>query len=334
MTGFQSQAGQVGFRTQSAKGSYADPGSSGVFVKLRSGGLGGNRELLIPDPEIGGGRDVADAYLGPASFGGDLEFYARMNGVLTLLNGALGSTVSTPQSGYTQHVVTPVDTELPWLSVEERIGKTFDTFRYTDAKVNNFKLEAEANGYLQGSVNVLALSQTAVGASATAAPAWDNTPMVVGSNITVNWDGTPLPAKSFSIEINNNLEDDDFRLGSLTLGDAVEKRREIQMGVTIRPIDSVLWRLAMYGDSNATQVGGTIQKNDVVITCLTYEMIGTSAQAYTLSFNIPVCAIAPYAVNPSGDDILENDLEIHALRPDPQNPILTATINTSATAVA
>ena len=35
--GFQSQAGQVGFKTQAAAGTYDDPGTEGVFMRLRSG---------------------------------------------------------------------------------------------------------------------------------------------------------------------------------------------------------------------------------------------------------------------------------------------------------
>ena len=76
--GFVAQAGHVGIRTQASKGTYADPGATapnqGVFMFTRSGALGGNRELLIPDPEIGGSRDVLDAQLGPSAFSGEYDF--------------------------------------------------------------------------------------------------------------------------------------------------------------------------------------------------------------------------------------------------------------------
>src|SRR3990167_5290275 len=89
--GFQSQAGQVGFQTQSAKGVYNDPSTGGIFMRTKSGSLGGKRELMIPDPEIGGNRDVPDALLGPISFAGDYDFYARMDSLATLLYWALGA---------------------------------------------------------------------------------------------------------------------------------------------------------------------------------------------------------------------------------------------------
>lgn len=136
--GYQSQSGQIAMRTQSVKGTYADPGTSpfGIFMRTRSGALSGNRELLIPDPEIGGGRDVPDAYLGPVAFSGSYDFYARTNMIALLLKGLLGAPVSTTVSDYKQHVFTPINSgSLPWLSIEEAIGDGFETFNYTDAKV-------------------------------------------------------------------------------------------------------------------------------------------------------------------------------------------------------
>ena len=59
--GFVAQAGHVGFKTQTAKGTYLSPARSPptrACSFFRSGALGGNRELLVPDPEIGGARDI------------------------------------------------------------------------------------------------------------------------------------------------------------------------------------------------------------------------------------------------------------------------------------
>ncbi len=327
--GFQSQAGHVGFRTQGSKGTFVDV-ADGLFFRTRSGALGGSRELLIPDPEIGGGRDVSDAFLGPVAFKGSYDFYGRMEMLTLLAYGALGEKASPSTSGgVTTQVLTPTDGALPWFSIEERIGDGYETFKYTDAKVSSFHLEAEANGYLMGTVEVIALQQTSTGASFTPLVdrEYDTTPLVVGSNIIVSFGDVQLPAKSFNIDINNNLEDDDFRLGSLFLGDLVEKRREVTMGVTIRPEDGALWRQATYGDPTAVTAQGTIVKDNVEIHCQTYEVIPASSPpvTYDLVIAIPVAAIAPFEVNPSGDDILQHDLEIRALRPDPAVDILSIT---------
>lgn len=339
--GFSSQSGNIGVRTQSAKGSYADPGAvapnQGVFVRFTSGAMGGNRELLIPDPEIGGNRDIPDAALGAIAYAGEYDMYLRMESLATFLKGALGSAADsgTAPTGFT-HTVTPTDT-IPWLSVEENVAGTYENFRYTDAMVNTFHMEAEANGYLQGTVGLIALTQVAdATATLPAAQRVDTSPLLVGTNITVTYNAVSLPAKSFSLDINNNIEDDDFRLGSLTLGDLTPKRREITMGVTIRPNDSALWKLAMYGPGATTgPVGGAANKQQVVITITSYEDIpAATGIKYSAVFTVPSAALVPFPVEPSGDDVLEHDIEIRALRPNPAVAIMTAAVKNSYATVA
>jgi hypothetical protein len=68
--GFSSQAGQAILRQQAVAGTFqADTGTAGVGLKLRSGSLAPSRTLTLPDPEIGGNRDVPDAYLGASQLG-------------------------------------------------------------------------------------------------------------------------------------------------------------------------------------------------------------------------------------------------------------------------
>lgn len=339
--GYSSQTGQVGFRTQTAKGTYNDPGAAppaGQFMRTRSGALGVNRELLIPDAEIGGGRDVSDAYLGAVSFAGEYDFYVRLEAVATLLKGVFGASASaTAGTGTAQvgtHTITPVDDQpIPWLSIEEAVS-TFDVFRYTDAKVNTIHLEADANGYLTGTAGLIALSQIA-GATKTATPDWDTTPMIVGTNIDVTWDGAALPARSFSFDATNNLEDDDFRLGSLFLGGLVEKRREVTAGVTIRPEDNTIWREAVYGSPVATTpLAGAAGKGQLRIVATTFEVIGTSSDVYSLDITIPKATVAPFALEPSGDDVMEHTVEIRALRPDPAVDIATIVVTNGLADVA
>lgn len=110
--GFNSQAGSIALRTQSVAATFpADFATNAIAMKTKTGALAANRDLLIPDPEIGGGRDVVDAFLGPVSFTGDYEFYARMDGVCTLLAAALGTAVVGPAG--TQDVVTLTMTGTP-----------------------------------------------------------------------------------------------------------------------------------------------------------------------------------------------------------------------------
>lgn len=335
--GYSSQSGAVILRSQAVAATYqADTGTTGVGIKLRSGALGPNRDLLIPDPEIGGGRDVVDAYLGAASYGGDYEFYARMDSIVTLLKACLGTSATATTTGVTTHTLTPLDSgTLPFLSIEEALGGGLEVFRYTDAVVNTFHLESDANGYLQGTAGIIARLQTA-GNTATASPVWDNTPMMVGTNIAITYNGVTLPAKSFSLDVTNNFEDDDFRLGSFNLGDLTGKRREITASFGIRHSSSALWRQAVYGTTAATQVGGLTTKNALVITAQSYENISgsTPLTPYTLTITIPNFALSPFSLEASGDDVMENDIDGQALRPVTATPIMTVAIKTGKATIS
>ena len=336
--GYSSQAGQVLFMTQASVGVFPTAGFAAghVAMKLRSGSLTPSRDLLVTDPEIGGGRDTVDAYLGAVSWAGDYEFYARMESITTLLKGVLGSAASVTTTGVTTHTITPLDSAtLPYLAIEEKIGSGLETYNYTDAVVNTFHLEAEANGYLMGTAGLIAKTQIA-GATPTPTPLYDNSALIVGTNILITYNGVTLPAKSFSIDITNNFEDDDFRLGSFFLGDLTAKGREITGSFTIRPADSALWRQAVYGVSSATAAGGLTTKNQLIITCLTYEDIvaGTPPTKAQIALTMPKVALEPYGLEPSGDDVIENDISWRAVRPAVGTPVMTAVVKSAKATIA
>lgn len=426
--GYTSQQGQVGFGIQGSKGTAV---AATRFVRMRSGALAPKRELLIPDPEIGGNRDVPQAYLGPISFSGGYEFYARAETLAILLRGAFGSVSSTTAAGTAEvqtvtingtptggtftltyrgqtttginhnaasgavqsalqalttigssnvtvsgtaggpytvtfagalaatsaylltasssltggtnpsvtvvetttghpvkgtHVITPSDSTLPWLSVEERISYNLESFRYTDAKVSRVKVESDAGGYMMGSADLVAMTQVA-NFTAQANPNYDLSPMFQGSLITVYWNGIALPAKSFNFEITNNMEDDDFRLGSFTLGDITERRRMFKLGCTIRPETSALWREATYGGSALTSPrAGVASYGSLTLVCTTYEDVQGATSPYTFRLDIPTAAMTPFEMTPSGEDAIEHDVEFTVLRNDPLVPAVTATI--------
>ncbi len=340
MANHNPQAGQIGVRTQAVKGTYLDPGAAapaGVFFRTKGGALAAKRDLMIPDPEIGGNRDIPDAVLGSVIWAGEYEFYLRNEVAATLLYGALGAKSSSSTGTGTAlvgtHVITPADV-LPWLSIEEAIAAAYDVFNYRDVVVNTLHMECDANGYAMGTVGLIALHQTA-GNVRTATPHWDPTNLIVGTNVSVTYNSVVLPAKKFSIDINNNIEDNDFRLGSLFAADAVAKRREVSMGVTIRPDTSALWRQAVLGSSVATSAqGGTSTKQAVIISASTYENIGTSSTPYSIVMEAPKATIAPFDNKVNGDDIIENDFEIKLFRPDNAVGLMTATVKTNLAAVA
>lgn len=438
--GFTSQQGQVGFAIQSVKGT---PLAATRFARLRGGSLGGDRELLIPDPEIGGNRDVPQAYLGPIAFSGGYEFYGRSEMLALLFRAAFGTTTDSNVAGQSEvqtititgtptggtftltyrgattagiaynatnttvdtaleglatigagnvvvtggpfpgtpmvatfggtlanqsirpitangagltggtapaiavvettpgygprgtHILTPSDAaSLPWVSVEEAISASYESFRYTDAKVSRLRIEADATGYLMGQVDMIALTQTS-GFTKQTNPPIDVSPMFLGQQVLMYWNGVQLPAKSFFLEVNNNMEDNDFRLGDFKLGDLTEKRREFTAGCTIRPSDAALWKEATYGGSALTSPrAGAASLGILTMVCNTFENVQGVGTPYSIAVHAPTVAMSPFRVEPRGDDVIEHDIEFRILRDDPIPPAITVTIiNDLATVV-
>lgn len=443
--GISSQGGQLGFGIQTLKGT-AVPATR--FSRLRSGSLGGERSLLVPDAEIGGNRDIPGAYLGPVTFGGELAFYPRPQMLAMLAYAALGAKASSSVAGTNEvqtiattgvptggtfklqfrgqqttalpfgctlaamdtalealpligvggvvctggplptpivatfsvapyagtnvpnlsvppssmlltggttpnvtvtattpgvnpvgtHIITCADI-LPWLTVEERIGPSaagFESYQYKDGKVDTLHLEADANGFVMGTAGLFALSQIS-GFAAQANPNWDITPMMVGGEVLVSFGGVTLPANSFAFDINNNIEKDNFVLGSVFASDATEKRREIKATCSYRPSDSVLWKAAMYGSSVLTApVAGPAYQGAASVKFTTYETIGdvVAGTPFSVLLEFPNVVITPYKLSPSGDDVLSSDLEFTIVRPDAAvSPVVITVVNDLATVV-
>ncbi len=334
--GFSSQAGKVVLRKQSVPGTLAaDLATAGIALPLRSGALATSRELLVPDPEIGGGRDIRQAYLGAVSWAGDYELYVRPDGIATLLYGTLGAAEApVTATGVTTHTITSSDAaQLPFYSIHEEIGAGLELFNYTDCVMNTLHLESDANGYLMGTVGIIGARGVAA-ATAIPTPTWDEGPMFVGTNILVTYGGVTLPAKSFSLDINNNFSDDDFRLGSFFLGDLTPQGREVTASFNIRETSSALWRQATLGAAAATTVQGTTVVDDLVIHAETYETIGATATRYSLDITIPNYVLKPYSFSVSGADVIESDIEGQALRPDSGIALMTAVVKTETATIA
>lgn len=338
--GFSSQDGYVGFRTY-AGGAAAwpsDMGTAGVVYRLRSGSLAANRDLMIPDPEIGGNRDIPSAQLGPVSWSGDLDMYVRAQNIMTLLAAVMGTPAAAVVStGVAVWTIPTSDAALPFLAVEERIGTSFETFRFLNCVGNSLHLEADASSYLTGTVGIIAQSQTAGATGSTSIlNKTDNSPLIPGTNITIQYNGVSLQAKSFSLDITNNIEDNDFRLGSFYVGEFTPKRREGSANVTIRPVDSALWRQAVYGASTATAAGGLVTTQQLIIQCETWESIpgGTPPTLYRIRWVIPSVILNPFDVGPSGDDVIEESIDMTFVRPNVGTPLATCTVKTELAVIA
>lgn len=337
MPQYQSQLGQMGFARQATPGSAATIATAAPtrWMKLRSSSMGAERDIMLPDPEIqgAGGRDVPKPYLSPVTYAGDYEFYARAEALPLAIYGTLGggggAPTGTATSGYT-HTFTPADS-LPRFTIEEKVGDGFDTFRYVDAFFNTLHLEAAADGYLQGTLGVAARTQTAGVTPST--PAFDNTPLVVGSNISINVGGSTVPCESFSFDFNNNLETDHFVLGSLFVDEMTPKRREVTGNITLRPTSNSLFREAVNGSGGGTTPSGQTVLKAVTITCTTYEIItGATSQVYSTAISLPEVVLTPFKPEASGDDTMTHSVDFQAVKNAAANICTITVINGVTTA--
>lgn len=339
--GYSSQTGVTVIGTQDTPGEFkSDLATTGVALRLTSGALTMGREGLIYDPEIGGGRDVGDIFLGPGAVTGTLEFYPRFGSSLgTLLRAALGAAVSeagSDASVYT-HSITPIDgTSLPYLSVYQELSSNLERSTFTDVVVNSLHLEADANGFLTGSVELIGKGQTFDAPVIVPTTLFDTTTGTVGSSIRILKDGLNLKPKSFSLDINNNFEDDDFRLGQFHLEDLTPKRREVTLSTNLRHEDRSILRQALMGSASATQLSGQTDKSSLVIEIVSYQLIAgaSTATPHKLTITLPEVVVQPFTIEPSGDDILENDVEWQAVRTDPAVPIMTAELQNGVATIA
>lgn len=340
MPQYQSSLGQIGAAKQSAVGTPATIAATAPtrWMKLRSSSVGADRNLLIPDPEIGGAgaRDVPKAYLGPTVFTGDYDFYVRSEALPLYLLAALGApepTVTQPggtatptaSTGY-QHIYTPADT-LPALTIQEAIGNGFDVMQYSDAFVNTLHLECAADGYYMGRAGIVAINGTA-GNTAQASPTFDASPLIVGSKIVVTiggtystatnvvTGGTAFQAQSFSFDLNNNIESNHFVLGSLFVDAMTPKRRDVTGNLALRPQTNSYFRQAVFGTSGTqTSITGLSVVTNVNISATTYEVIsGAATNVYNVTVNIPEAILAPHKVSPNQDNIIEESFDFRGVK--------------------
>ena len=339
--GYSSQTGVTVIGTQTTPGTFkSDLESTGVALRLTSGAMTLSRESLVYDPEIGGGRDVSDIFLGPGSASGTFEFYPRFgSSTATLLRAALGAATSEAGSDaavYT-HSIVPVDgTALPYLSIYQELSSNLERSNFADVVVNTFHLEADANGFLTGSVELIGKNQTFDAPAIVPTGLFDTTTGTVGTSVRILKDGVNLKPKSFSLDINNNFEDDDFRLGQFHLEDLTPNRREITLSTNLRHEDRSILRQALMGSAAATELSGQTDKSGLVIEIVSYQLIegASTATPHKLTITIPDVVVQPFTIEPSGDDILENDVEWQAVRPDPAVPIMTAELQNGVATIA
>lgn len=304
-----SQSGYVGLAKQTASGTYVTPAQ---YMYVNSVDINPNTDLLIPDPEIGTGRDIVNTsvHVGPINWSGSIDFNLRPEAIGLLLLGATGAVTSSGITGAAKGHTFTFENDLIPLSIETNVGDGLEIFGYTDSKVNTLHFEAAQGEIVTGTADIIAINQTSGKTNQT--ETFETSPVFTYQSGSVILDSAEISVKSFSFDINNNIQDDDYRFGSRTLASLVERRRELAASLEIVPTDSNTFKKAVYGSASATTVSGlqTTYSGALFLRFESaYKVPGTTVP-YQLDITVPkaVFRTAPFAV--SGDDMITETLDL------------------------
>ncbi len=320
-----SQTGQIGFATQAAKGTYVAPA---FFTKYTNDDIGLEGDPIEPGAEIGGGRYTTDVYPGPILVTGGLEFDSRANFAGLALYLVSGNDVNSEVvSGVHQHIITSADT-IPWFSAQKKVANTYEVWDYTDMKLNSLTLSCEAGAQLVGSLDVRGITESGSATPATAA--YESGEVLMWHSAEIKLEGSTICPKSVSMEFNNNLEDDDYRICPTFgrgLGDLGEKKMDLSVTVEIRPSDSSLYKKAVYGSATSDTPTKSIYSGAF---WAKFESVAeiTGGHKYFIQLDITKAFFKPFKISPSGDDTIQHGLDMIPAKSG-SNPLYTATVQNS-----
>jgi hypothetical protein len=307
---YTSETGSVGFALQSVQGTFVEPTD---FMKVTSVDMNPDGEKLIPDPEIGGISDITDIHQGTYKIAGSIESYVRPEAIGILIKGGLGSYAasgSVATGAYLHNFV--ASGTLPYISVKKTISDNIQVYDYVDCKVNGITFDINASEFCTAKFDLVGISDK-VGAAV--AENYESAPILAATKATVNIGGVPVSVKTCSIELKNNLEDGDFRVGSRFLGEITQKRRELDIKMdVVLDTTSELYKKAFYGSSSSSSAGFNVYADRVDIILDSPTQIGTSGLYYKILISIKNAVFMAAPVPASGDDLVVIPLELKATK--------------------
>jgi hypothetical protein len=309
----------VGLARQDVKGTFKAPTD---YMKVMSIDLNPDGEKLIPDAEIGynTGSDVTEVHQGTYKIQGSLDAYVRPEAIGILFWGALGNYVSSGLLGagaYLHNFTPNVSGSLPYISIKKAISDDVEVVHYTDCKVEGFSIEINESEFCTSKFDIVGISDVF---GSGAVPTFESSPLLVATKATVNIGGVAVSAKKVSIDWKNNLDSGDFRVGSRTLGDISEKRRELDIKMDIvLDTTSNLYKKAFWGSAGASVAGFTVNAESVDIVLESPTLIATSALPFKILLQIKNAVFMAAPTPASGDDLVVIPLELKATKSGANN---------------
>lgn len=301
---YTAETGFVGFAVQTVQGTFREPTD---FMKVQSIEMNPEGDKLIPDPEIGSINDITDVHQGSYKINGDIDSYLRPEAIGVLIYGLLGGYVASGEinggQGNYLHNFRPIASgALPFLSIKKSIAENIQVFNYIDCKVDSMALELNAGEFATVKFGVVGISD-ALGAGVS--PTYETAPLLVATKATLVLGGSTISAKKLSFSFNNNLDSDDYRIGSRFLGDISEKRRELEVSLdVVLDTTSKLYQKAFYGAAAATAAGFDVYFDSLDIIIDSPTVIGTSVTTYKILINIKKAVFMAAPTPASGDNLV------------------------------
>lgn len=307
---YSAEKGHVGFAIQALKGTFTEPTD---YMKVQSVDLNPEGEKIIPDVEIGASSDISEVYQGTYKISGSLDCYVRPEAIGILFYGALGKYTASGLLGSGAYLHNFIASGvLPWVSIKKTVSDDIQIFNYTDCKVEGFQIDINASEPSTAKFDIVGISDE-VGSAGN--ENFESAPMLIATQATVNIGGVAVSAKKATLTYKNNLESEDFRIGSRFLGDITEKRREIDLSMDIvLDTTSKLYEKAFYGGASKTEASFDVHAERVDIILESASLIGSSALPYKLLLSIKNAVFMAAPTPAKGDDLVVVTLELKATK--------------------
>lgn len=313
--------GALGLARQSAKDVLATPL---VYVPATSISLEPQQNTQTLPPEVGGSYFLRGSYKASVTGAGDIGLVVRPNSFGQFLMGLCGQDTATGvsgQSGAYSHVFTPftpaAGVDLPWFSYVKDISK-LKAIQFLNTKVRSLRLDIPKASITTAQIGVLATTPSFVTPASLGTETFDTTPPFQtvqatisltpegsGSNISAN----SIKMERFSLNLANNLSEDEFSVGSPYLDDVtlLQKTATVDMDVIIR--DTALHD-AVYSNGSAAPStwDPTVYRGALTITLTSGVNVPTTTQPYSLQAQFPGLDFLMMPISLSGADLVRATL--------------------------
>lgn len=327
MAGTSGNVATFGWAKQTSKGTPAT--AAARKTKFTGGDITPNRSLTRL-AETAGTRDQGPTIITAASASGNPSCYLRTDSFHDFAYYALGANADSGSGPYT-HTATPVQTDLPYVTLWKMVAATAGTQaileRFEDCKLNTLRVSGSTGNPLTVEMEWLSLKSLFLGL---------NDATAVTTVLPVTWDMLAVTkggvgkssVQSFDLTISNNLVLQQGN-GSLTAYDIFPGEFQVSGTMTMLYESAADYMLFHYGTSTAPTSPATLAQSRVLYQeALALVLTQAAGSSITFTLTNTTYTSIPVAPDPGGAPIQS----AMAFNVEPASPtIQIATVNSVAT---